>query len=266
VEHLTSRTNPLVKRFRDAARQGRLGETVLLDGPHLLDEALASRVQLEVVAFSQASVDRYPVLVDASIQSGARVITVPGALLDTISPVREASGVVALGRMEPADPLRAIATSPPQLILSLESVQDPGNVGAIVRTAEACGGTAVLVGDGCADPFGWKALRGSMGSTFRLPVASVDTQTSAKAVRAAGLRIFAAVPRGGTALRLADLTCPVAVLLGGEGSGLSRAAVETADDVLTIEMRSPVESLNVSVAAALILYEASRQRADVSVR
>ena len=266
MEHLTSRSNPLVKRFREAGREGRIGDTVLLDGSHLLEEALASRIELEVVAFSDASAERQPTLVAATLRSGARVVTVPEALLETLSPVRQPSGVVALARMQSVDVGKAIGMNPPQLILLLESIQDPGNVGAIVRTAEACGATAVLVGRGCADPIGWKALRGSMGSAFRLPVASTDSQAATRALRSAGVRIFAAVPRGGTPLRLAELTSPAAILLGGEGPGLSLSTVEAADETLSIEMRPPVESLNVSTAAALILYEASRQRGDVAVR
>ena len=266
MEQVTSRSNPLVKRFREAAREGRIGDTILLDGSHLLQEALASRITLEVVAFSDVAAQRLPKLVAASLQSGARVVTLPEALLARLSPVRQPSGIVALARMPAVDLETAVAASPPQLILVLESVQDPGNVGAIVRTAEACGGTAVLVAEGCADPFGWKALRGSMGSALRLPVAAADSRAAIQALRIAGVRILAAAPRGGTRLRFADLISPVAILLGGEGAGLSAPAIEAADEALTIDMRPPVESLNVGIAAALILYEASRQRADVAVR
>jgi TrmH family RNA methyltransferase len=266
VEHVTSRGNPVVKRFREVARQGRLGDTVLLDGPHLLEEALKSRVEVEVAAFSDASLDRRSTLASAVARSGARVVTAPTALLEAIAPVRQPSGVVALARMNQVSVEQAVASGLPQLILFLESVQDPGNVGAIVRTAEGCGGTAVLVGPGCADPLGWKALRGSMGSAFRLPVSSTDGRHATEALRAAGVRILAAVPRGGTPLHRADLTVPAAILLGGEGAGLSPEALAAAVEQVTIEMRPPVESLNVSVAAALILYEASRQRAHVAIR
>lgn len=255
-----------MKRFREVAREGRVGETVLLDGPHLIEEALGSGVELEVVAFSEASTERQHTLIARGVRSGARVVTVPDPLLDSLSPVRQASGVVALARLKTVDLRHAVAATPPQLILVLESIQDPGNVGAIVRTAEACGGSAVVVDHGCADPLGWKALRGSMGSAFRLPIASASLDEAIDALRRAGVRIFAAVPRSDTPLRAADLTAPAAILLGGEGGGLSPGAVEAADENLTIGMRPPVESLNVSVAAALILYEASRQRADVPVR
>ena len=267
VEHVSSRNNIRVKRFREVARLGRDGNTVLLDGAHLVEEALRSSVELEVVAFSETAFTRDTLLPDACIRAGAAVLTLPDALLDSISPVRHASGVVALARIEPAELSGAVTAGPPQLIMILDAVQDPGNVGAIVRSAEACGGTAVIAGHGSADPFGWKALRGSMGSALRLPVVSVDTLGRAMtSMRQAGIRTFAAVPHGGTPLHRANLGVPSAVLLGGEGAGLTRDLLDQADERLTIEMRRPVESLNVSVAAALVLYEASRQRANVAVR
>jgi TrmH family RNA methyltransferase len=268
VEHVTSRNNPLVKRFRDAAREGRLDDVVLLEGTHLIGEAIDSGVPLDVVAFSSAAAGgRLAALVERSAETGARIVTLPDSLLLTISPVRQPTGALALARVTPASLDAALAAGVPQLVVFLDSVQDPGNVGAIVRAAEACGATAAVTGPGTADPFGWKALRGSMGSALRMPIASVDDLLSAAdRARAAGLRIFAAVPRGGTPLAAADLSGPAGILLGGEGAGLSEALAAAADETLTIEMRGTVESLNVSVAAGIVLYEASRQRAHVAVR
>jgi TrmH family RNA methyltransferase len=267
VEQVTSRNNALVKRFRDMAREGRIDDTVLLDGAHLLDEALRSAVTLEVAAFSDEAAVRHATLVDECERSGARVVTLPASLANTISPVRKGSGVVALARITMPELETVIATHPPQLLLVLDSVQDPGNVGAIIRTAEACGGSAVIAGAGTADPFGWKALRGSMGSAFRLPIAAAaDASIVLQKIGRARIRTFAMVPRGGVPPHRANLAAPSAILLGGEGAGLSRELTESVDEQLTIEMRSPVESLNVSVAAALVLYEASRQRAHVAVR
>jgi TrmH family RNA methyltransferase len=112
-----------------------------------------------------------------------------------------------------------------------------------------------------ADPFGWKALRGAMGSTFRLPLVREPLDLALETARAARTRVVATIPRGGTPLPECDLRGPVAILLGGEGAGLPAAWLDAADGRLTIPMRGKVESLNVAIAAALILYEASRQRA-----
>ena len=200
VEHVTSRQNPLVRRFRDLARGDRPGEDALLDGPHLVEEALAAGIRLEVVAFAfDAAQGRFAPLAARCSSAGARVVTVPDVVLGAMSPVRTASPVVAIARLRPATLDEALAPAP-QLVLFLDGVQDPGNVGAIIRAAEGTGATAVITGSGTADPRGWKALRGSMGSTFRLPVASADSlATALAAARAAGLHLFAAVPRGGTA-------------------------------------------------------------------
>lgn len=265
MEPVTSRQNALVRRLRDLAR-ARDGETVLLDGPHLLEEALASGVPLDVVVFAEdAATGRLAGLVSRCEPFVPRLVVVPPALLHAASPVRTSSGVAAIARLRPRS-LDEALTAAPQLLLLLDAVQDPGNVGAIIRAAEACGATAVIVGPGSADPFGWKALRGSMGSAFRLPVVTVSHLAATLAtVRAAGVRSFAAVPRGGSPLRAADLAGPSAIVLGGEGPGLPAAVLDAVDERISIEMRPPVESLNVSIAAALVAYEAARQRADVAV-
>lgn len=269
MEHVTSRNNPLVKQFRAVAREGRLGDLVLLDGPHLVEEALNSSVPLQVVVFAaEAAGGRLAPLAERAARTGTRIVTMPDSLLSAISPVRQASGVVALANAEAASVDAALSARPPQLVVVLDNVQDPGNVGAIIRTAEACGATAAITGPGSADPFGWKALRGSMGSALRLPIARVPRLDDAiHAGRTAGLRIFTTVPRGGTPLAAADLSGPTAIIVGGEGAGLPTDVIAAADDSVTIEMHGPVESLNVSVAAAIVLYEASRQRAHhVAVR
>jgi len=265
--HLTSRQNPIVKRFREVARHRRLDDVALLDGPHLVSEALDTGVRLEVVALaSEPAQPRYGALAARAAAAGARVVTAPGSLMTAMSPVKQPSGVVALARLRRSTAEEVLGTHPPQLVVILHAVQDPGNVGAMVRVTEACGATGLIAGPGTADPFGWKALRGSMGSAFRVPIATVASMEEAvHGARRAGLRILATGPRGGTPLARADLVRPCAILVGGEGAGLEHAAFDSADDTLTIEMRPPVESLNVSIATALVLYEAARQRSHVTV-
>jgi RNA methyltransferase, TrmH family len=262
VETITSRQNPVVRRFR-AAADG-TDESVLLDGAHLIEEALAASVPIELVAMDERATSAVTALARRAETAGARVITVPSRVLSAMTPVRQPSGIVALARRQERSLAEALAAAP-QMVFMLDEVQDPGNVGAIVRTAEACGATGVIAGHGTADPMGWKALRGSMGSIFRLPVAIRQSVSRAvDAARAAGIEIVAAVPRDGILLPHCDLRRPVAVLLGGEGGGLPDALVALATTRLTIPMRPPVESLNVATAAALIAYEAQRQRGGAS--
>ncbi len=152
---------------------------------------------------------------------------------------------------------------PAPLVLIVSGVQDAGNVGAIVRAAEGGGATGIVCTEGTADPLGWKALRGAMGSTFRVPIV-VRQELSAvlDAARAAGLAIVATVPRDGTPMSRCDLRQPLALLLGAEGAGLDPAITKAAEVRLTIPMHGPIESLNVATSAALICFEAARQREE----
>ena len=258
---ITSRQNPLVTRYRDAAR-GDASGPLLLDGVHLVHDAIAAGLHLEAVAITTAA-RADPALHDLLSSVGrasVAVAEVTTAVMDAISPVRSSSSIVALAT-RPAPRESAIFDSDRSLAVIVVDVQDPGNVGAIIRVAEAAGATGVLVAGSSADPFGWKALRGSMGSTLRVPIAShVDVDHAVGVARAAGCRIIATTPRGGRSLSDANLRGPIAILIGGEGPGLPQALLEAADERVTIPMRAPVESLNAAVTAALALYEVRRQR------
>jgi TrmH family RNA methyltransferase len=254
---ISSRQNALVKRFRDVAR-GAYPDLMLLDGDHLLREAIGSGIRVESVAVADR-IDGVELMRSAE-RSGADIFRVSDQVLAAISPVRQPSGVVAIA-VRPELSLDDVLAKSPALVVMLSDVQDPGNVGAVIRAAEGCGATGVVCSKATADPFGWKALRGAMGSTFRLPVAWRQTLDEAIAsARARGLRVFATTARDGTPLPDCDLRKPAAVLFGSEGRGLPDSVVDVADAQMTIPMQPPVESLNVAVAAALVVYEAARQR------
>lgn len=152
-------------------------------------------------------------------------------------------------------------TPEPALLVLAVDMQDPGNVGAIVRSAEAGGATGVALAGSTADPWGWKALRAAMGSTFRIPIVSTrDAQALCEELRSAGVAVLATVPRGGVAMASVDFRAPTALVIGGEGAGLPPELIECADARVSIPMKPPVESLNAAVAAALLVFEARRQR------
>ena len=267
MERIASRQNPLVRRFRELARGTDSSGAVLLDGAHLLQEALRSHVPVDLVAIADRVTARDgPALADEAQRAGARVLHVSDQVLAAMSPVRQPSGVAAIARCHPATLAQCLAqptgaTAQPPLVLILAGVQDAGNVGAIVRAAEGCGATGIICSEGTADPFGWKALRGAMGSTFRMPVAVHQPMHAIVAeLRTRHVAVLATVPRDGTPLGSCDLRGPVAIMLGAEGAGLTFDAATAADARITIPMRAPVESLNVAIAAALILFEATRQR------
>ena len=261
MERITSRQNALVQRFRTLHEGDRDGKLMLLDGEHLVREALASGVHLEAVALTdRAASGPLADLVAELGRTNVRVVLIDTAVLAAISPVRQPSGIVAIAA-QPSTAADRVTLERPALVLTLTGVQDPGTVGAIVRTAEGCGATGVIVTAGTADPFSWKALRGGMGSTFRLPIASVGSPEDAlRVARSSGLRVIATTARGGTPLPSCNLQGDCAIFLGGEGPGLPVAIVQAADEWITIPMRAPVESLNVAIAAALVVYEAARQR------
>jgi len=257
MERISSRQNALVRQFREVA-QGAIADGVLLDGEHLIEEALTSGVAIEVAAFTERLASGP--LARRLQTTKTKAVIVSDAVLDAMSPMQSPSGAVAIAR-RPDTSLDGVFANTPELILMLHDVQDPGNVGAVVRAAEGCGATGIVCGERTADPFGWKAVRGAMGSSFRVPLATKQSLPDAiERAREKRLRIFATTVRGGTPLADCDLRVPSAIVLGGEGSGLPEALIDAADERLTIPMRAPVESLNVAIAAALIVYEAARQR------
>jgi TrmH family RNA methyltransferase len=257
---VTSRQNPLVTRFRDAAREPRGDGSVLVEGATLLDEAHRAGWAIEVVAFTQNALA--DPAVGRSVQALRHDVTrvlVSEPVLQALSPARTPSGVVALARGR-AWTLADVLTADAALLVIAIDVQDPGNVGAIVRAAEAAGATGVIAAGTSAAPFGWKALRGAMGSAFRLPVLRApEVEDVLRPCRDRGMRVIATATDG-VPLHRVSLDEPCAILLGAEGTGLPQALVEAADTRLTIPMHAPVESLNVAVAAGIILYEARRQR------
>jgi TrmH family RNA methyltransferase len=291
VETITSRQNALVRTFRTLARgydeaDGRL----LLEGVHLVQEAIAAGVRIETAAIAARLLERDAAerrsrragggepergrtnrgtrggaggeahsLAERLTAGGSRVVAVTEPVMAAMSPVKTPSGVLAIARhrapsLEAA--LSAAAGVAP-LVLLLADVQDPGNLGAIIRTAEAAGATGAVACGVSADPFGWKALRGAMGSSLRLPVAvRPAVRDVIAAARQRGLRIVATDPHGGRSLYETDFRPATAILVGGEGPGLAREIITLADETINIPMYRPVESLNVAVSAALILYEA----------
>jgi len=180
--------------------------------------------------------------------------------MEAASPVKAPSGIVAIGRWHGVAP-SAIFSAEPVLVVCAVHVQDPGNLGAIVRVSEAACATGLVAADRSADPFGWKALRGAMGSAFRLPILTgADAATLCRQARELGVGLVSTSPASGRDLHDVDLRGPAMILVGGEGAGLPESVQAVADVTLRIPMRPPVESLNVAVAAGVILFEAYGQR------
>lgn len=258
MDVISSRQHPIVKEFRELARGA--GPLMLLDGWHLLAEAAAANVAVEKIAICGPPTGTEQRVVDRLRSNGALVVDVTGSVLNALSPVNSPTGVVASARI-PAVASVSVLAPAPALVLAAARLQDPGNAGAIIRSAAAARATGVVLDELSADPWGWKALRASMGSAFHLPVlrsraigALIDEW------RGSGVRIVATVPRGGVSMYDIDFTVPTALLLGGEGAGLSNELTAASDTRVSIPMHAAIESLNAAVAAAVLLYEAQRQR------
>jgi RNA methyltransferase, TrmH family len=258
---ITSRHNPIVARYRAAAR-GDLDGLVLLDGAHLVNDAIAGGITIEhaAVDVNASESDEVARLLASLRSKHVETVSVTAPVMDALSPVRSSSAIVAIAR-RPSGSVEDIYRASPALVMIACDVQDPGNLGAIVRVAEAGGASGVVTTGASADPFGWKALRGSMGSALRLPLHRADdVAAAAREAQRHGCRLVATVPREGRSLFAVDLRRPTAVLIGGEGPGLPESIIDAADDRITIPMQTPVESLNAAVTAALVVYEARRQR------
>ena len=258
---ISSRRHPLVQRCRRIAAGSGEGDDVLLDGDHLVREAARSGAAIDVVL----AVDVDHAAVRAAVASGAHAYAVTPDVIDAASPVRTPTGIVAIARWSPA-PLETIVGVAAALVVGLVDVQDPGNVGAVVRSADALGATGVVAIGATADPGSWKALRAAMGSTFRVPVARAGWPEVDRVATAHGLSICATSAATGDSIDRVAFPASALVLVGNEGAGLPEAIRQRADRHVHIAMREGVESLNVAVTASIVLYEAAHQRTPATLR
>jgi len=249
-EFISSTANPLLKEVRKAVHRGGLTDSgwCVAETLHLLEEALRSGCRVPAVIVAENVRPAVEMCVDD--HQNIRVVVVPDKLLDVSS-----QGVVAL--VEPPAVKQMLGQQP--LMLILDGVQDPGNLGTILRSAEAFGATELLLLKGTVNAFNSKVVRSSAGSIFRVPfLQSLDAARVLAEVRQKGATLYAAMPKGAHSPAAVDLTHPSAIVIGSEGRGVG-ASLLSAAAKLTIPTMG-VESLNAAVSAAVLLYEARRQR------
>ncbi|MXW40022.1 MAG: RNA methyltransferase [Synechococcus sp. SB0668_bin_15] len=250
---ITSRRNPLVKQLRQlhTTRGRREAGLLLLEGTHLLEEALRHGLSLQQVVFTQRWGEHHPTLLgqippclQQSVSEG-----VLAAAATTVHP----DGVVATALLPQAPWPRQ-----PRFLLALHHVQDPGNLGTLLRTAVAAGVTGVVLAQ-CADPWQPKVLRAAAGASFALPVRQVPGVEPVLAeAHGQGLRTMATCVAGGLPYTQLDWSLPSLLVLGNEGSGLSTGVVSRCQVAVSIPHSGAVNSLNVAVAGALLLFERLR--------
>ncbi len=264
MKQISSRQNAIARAYRELVREpDPAGVRLLLDGAHLIREAhdAALRFESVVVAASRFDADNEErALAELLERDGVDVARSSDQVFAALSPVRTPSGIVAIAHRHPTT-ADAILQQARLFALVVVDVQDPGNLGSLMRVAEAGGVTGVIVAGESANPFSWKAVRGSMGSVLRLPIArAVSIDAVMQDVRTTRTKAVAAVPREGWDPDAVDWSGRIALILGGEGPGLAEAVVASADERVTIPMEQPVESLNVAASAAIIIYAARRAR------
>ena len=265
LRRIEGRHNPLLKQLRQAfSRAQRTADgDCAIEGLRMLEEAIRSGLRFRAVFFRESAQDRAERLLP---QIGAHVETLllPDKLFDASVPSETPQGVAALVRLKEFSLDDVLENERLQLgpIMALVGLQDPGNLGTILRSAEAFGSAGIILGEGTVSPLNAKAVRASAGSIFRLPVvtAAAALEDVVTKLRVQNVRLIATSSHKGTTLDQANLTGSIAVFIGSEGSGLTRGLMTQMDEVVAIPHTAQVESLNAGVAGSIILYEAARQR------
>ena len=260
---ITSRDNSLLRRAR-AARDGKDGELIFIEGLRLCEEALKSNLKIEAVIYSGelAKKLRAAAVIDGLTKRAAKAAPVSGKLLESVSYTKTPQGIVVLAQ-RPETTAREFEARQPEapLVVVMHRINNPVNVGAILRAAEAAGVTGVMTTTRTADALSPKSLRGAMGSAFRLPLwREVDFEKAISWCREQHIQTFCADVSGGASYVSVDWRRPSALVLGPESTGLGREEIDMTDGSVRIPMKGETESLNVAVAAGVILFEASRQR------
>lgn len=256
---LTSLQNPLVKQLRKLhrAKDRREQGVFLLEGTHLLEEACAANFPLDVVCCTPGWQAQHPQLWEKAIERAARSELVSEEVLQAIATTVNPDGVVATAHRATQRSIRHDVS----LGIALETLQDPGNLGTVIRTSAAAGADALWLTQDSVDLDHPKVLRSTAGQWFRLPMTiTSDLKAEIQQFQTAGVQVIATLPSATLTYWEVDLTHPSLILLGNEGAGLSANLAALADVTVRIPLAPGVESLNVAIAAALMLYEARRQR------
>ena len=250
MERIASRKDPRLRRFRRLGREREYrtgtGE-FLCDGEKLLIEALQNGAEITGVLYREKNPGQPP--------AGAAAYTAPDEIFDFASPLMNSPGPLFTVKTRPVHPVKA-----PERVLALESVQDPGNVGTVLRTAAALGVDLVVLTWDCVDPYNPKTVRAAMGALFRQPMAVLSSEKLRQRLREWDLPLYgAALSPESEDVRAVDVNRG-AVVVGNEGSGLSREMLALCEKKIIIPMTPGSESLNAAVAASVLMWEMVRER------
>ncbi|HXJ86843.1 MAG TPA: RNA methyltransferase [Candidatus Binatia bacterium] len=267
LRRIEGRHNALVKELRRTFARAECNESgeCAIEGVRIAEEAIRSGLKFRAVFFRESAQNLAERLLP-QIDSHVETLLVPDSIFDGAVPSETPQGIAALVRLRGFsldDILERLQAGP---VMVLAGVQDPGNLGTILRSAEAFGSAGVVLGEGTVSPFNSKVIRASAGSIFRLPLVLAKADRELESViaklRSQSVRLFATSSHKGTPLDQAHLTGPSAIFIGSEGSGLPRSLMTQVDELIAIPHAAQVESLNAGVAGSIVLYEAARQRRE----
>lgn len=259
ITRITSASNKVIKQLRDLAdKKGRTKwDAFIIEGLKLVDEALQYRIPIRYFLVADSVYSRFESMVSG--REDIPVYLVPDDLFERVSTTGTPQGILAVAPLMDHEDRSVVAEGSKYVIL--EQLQDPGNVGTIIRTADACGFDGVLLSAGCADPHNPKVIRAAMGSLFHIPIFScADIFDTINSLKRRGIRIVAAHPRDSAVVWDLPLADNIAVVIGNEGNGLSQKMLDSVDIRAMIPMPGKAESFNAASAASMILYESMRQR------
>lgn len=225
----------------------------LLEGEHLVEEAIKEKVPIELIVVSSNRIEDYQYLLE---QTAAHVLVVSEEVFQKLSMTETTQGILAAVKIENQ-------TEPPCSghIIVLDAVQDPGNLGTIIRTADAAGFDAVVLGAGTVDLYNDKVIRSMQGSHFHIPVFQADLREYLPVLKKQGVEVaVTALHRDSKDYSILQGKSDVAIVVGNEGQGVSSEVIELADAVVTIPMFGKAESLNVAIASALLMYKTKESK------
>ena len=260
LRHISSAQNPLVKELRRAFSRGEPTPDghCAIEGLRIAEEAIRSGLRFRAVFFRESAIAAAGRLLP---QIGAQVETVelPDAVFDSAVATETPQGVAALVKLK-SFVLEDVLRLPEPLLVVAAGLQDPGNLGTLLRSAEAFGATGMLLAEKTVSHLSPKTVRASAGSVFRLPVITVTLHDCLSRLRQAGVRLVATSSHKGTPAYEADLSGKLALFIGNEGAGLPREVMKEMDETVVVPHSAKVDSLNAAIAASILLYEAARQR------
>jgi TrmH family RNA methyltransferase len=262
LREVSSRQNSTIKALRKAFAHGELTDNgcCAIESTKIIEEAIRSGLKFDAVIFSESGASgKAAERLLPQIKAQVECLVVPDDIFKSAVDTESPQGVAAL--VFPREfKLIDILAAPDSMVVAASGIQDPGNLGTILRSAEAFGANGAILGEQTVSRFNPKAIRASAGSIFRLPCVASKLNDAAKELRKNGFRLVGTSSHEGVPLDGAKLTGAVALVIGSEGSGLSHELISQMDELVNIPHSAKVESLNAGVAASVLLYEASRQR------